>query len=139
MPRYFPPVSCCTPCGARSTGGNDLYSRTPDLAFTSSGLAVLTAINLQTSFLHPPFGFALFFMRGVAPKSISTGDIYWGAVPFICVQIIVLAMVWLEPRIVTAIPEHWNGAPIAAPAPASTPSIRHFVIPGPPDAGPGTH
>jgi TRAP-type mannitol/chloroaromatic compound transport system permease large subunit len=85
-------------------------------------LAVLTAINLQTSFLHPPFGFALFFMRGVAPKSISTSDIYWGAVPFICVQIVVLALVWLEPRIVTAIPEYWNGAPIAAPA-----------------AGPGTH
>jgi TRAP-type mannitol/chloroaromatic compound transport system permease large subunit len=79
-------------------------------------LAVLTAINLQTSFLHPPFGFALFFMRGVAPKSISTSDIYWGAVPFICVQIVVLALVWLEPRIVTAIPEYWNGAPIAAPA-----------------------
>jgi tripartite ATP-independent transporter DctM subunit len=79
-------------------------------------LAVLTAINLQTSFLHPPFGFALFFVRSVAPKSISILDIYWGAVPFVCVQIVVLALVWLEPRIVTAIPEYWNGAPIAAPA-----------------------
>lgn len=74
-------------------------------------LAILTAINLQTSYLHPPFGFALFFMRGVAPKSISTSDIYWGAVPFICVQIIVLALVWVEPRIVTAIPDFWNGSP----------------------------
>jgi TRAP-type mannitol/chloroaromatic compound transport system permease large subunit len=73
-------------------------------------LAILTAINLQTSFLHPPFGFALFFMRGVAPKSISTSDIYWGAVPFICVQVIVLALVWVEPRIVTAIPDFWNGS-----------------------------
>jgi tripartite ATP-independent transporter DctM subunit len=74
-------------------------------------LAILTAINLQTSYLHPPFGFALFFMRGVAPKSISTSDIYWGAVPFICVQVIVLALVWVEPRIVTAIPDFWNGSP----------------------------
>jgi tripartite ATP-independent transporter DctM subunit len=74
-------------------------------------LAILTAVNLQTSYLHPPFGFALFFMRGVAPKSISTSDIYWGAVPFICVQIIVLALVWFEPRIVTAIPDFWNGSP----------------------------
>jgi tripartite ATP-independent transporter DctM subunit len=78
-------------------------------------LAVLTAINLQTSFLHPPFGFALFFMRSVAPKSISTADIYWGAVPFIGVQLIVLALVWFEPAIVTALPA-------AANAPASTAS-----------------
>jgi TRAP-type mannitol/chloroaromatic compound transport system permease large subunit len=78
-------------------------------------LAVLTAINLQTSFLHPPFGFALFFMRSVAPKSISTGDIYWGAMPFIFVQLIVLALVWAEPVTVTAIPAAWNAA---TPSPA---------------------
>lgn len=76
-------------------------------------LTVLTAINLQTSFLHPPFGFALFFLRSVAPRSISTGDIYWGAVPFIVVQLIVLALVWVQPHIVTAIPA-WNDAPGAA-------------------------
>jgi TRAP-type mannitol/chloroaromatic compound transport system permease large subunit len=80
-------------------------------------LAVLTAINLQTSFLHPPFGFALFFMRGVAPKSVSTADIYWGALPFICVQLIVLALVWFEPLIVTAIPTAWNATHSAARAP----------------------
>jgi len=74
-------------------------------------LAVLTAINLQTSFLHPPFGFALFFMRSVAPRSISTGDIYWGARPFIFVQLIVLALVWVQPTLVTAIPAAWNAAP----------------------------
>jgi tripartite ATP-independent transporter DctM subunit len=80
-------------------------------------LAMLTAINLQTSFLHPPFGFALFFMRGVAPKSVSTADIYWGALPFICVQLIVLALVWFEPLIVTAIPTAWNATHSAARAP----------------------
>jgi tripartite ATP-independent transporter DctM subunit len=85
-------------------------------------LAVLTAINLQTSFLHPPFGFALFFMRSVAPKSISTGDIYWGAVPFIFVQLIVLALVWFQPAIVTAIPAAWNGAASTAPGPQAAPS-----------------
>ena len=80
-------------------------------------LAVLTAINLQTSFLHPPFGFALFFMRSVAPRSISTGDIYWGAVPFVFVQLIVLALVWFQPDIVTFSPAARSGIPSAAPLP----------------------
>jgi TRAP-type mannitol/chloroaromatic compound transport system permease large subunit len=86
-------------------------------------LAVLTAINLQTSFLHPPFGFALFFMRSIAPKSISTGDIYWGAIPFILVQLIVLALVWVQPVIVTGIPAAWNGT-AAPPGAASGPGRR---------------
>jgi tripartite ATP-independent transporter DctM subunit len=87
-------------------------------------LAVLTAINLQTSFLHPPFGFALFFMRSVAPKSMSTGDIYWGALPFIFVQLIVLALVWFQPVVVTAIPAAWSGASGAATGPKAVPGVR---------------
>ena len=52
---------------------------------------VLLGINMQTSFLHPPFGFALFYLRSVAPKSIATSDIYWGAVPFVLLQILMVA------------------------------------------------
>jgi tripartite ATP-independent transporter DctM subunit len=85
-------------------------------------LAVLLAITLQTSFLHPPLGFALYFMRSVAPRSISTGDIYWGAVPFIVVQLIVLALVWAQPNIVTAIPAARNGS--TAPGPEQAPGGR---------------
>jgi tripartite ATP-independent transporter DctM subunit len=87
-------------------------------------LAVLMAINLQTSFLHPPFGFALFFMRSVAPRSVPTADIYWGAVPFIVVQLIVLALVWLQPKIVTAIPASWNSIPSTAAVPEQAPLGR---------------
>jgi tripartite ATP-independent transporter DctM subunit len=79
-------------------------------------LAVLMAINLQTSFLHPPFGFALFFIRSVVPRSVPTSDIYWGAVPFIFVQLIVLVLVWLQPKIVTAIPVAWNSISAVAPS-----------------------
>jgi tripartite ATP-independent transporter DctM subunit len=64
-------------------------------------LALLTAINLQTAFLHPPFGFAIIFLRGVAPKEVKTTDIYWGVIPFIAIQLSVLALVWAYPGIVT--------------------------------------
>jgi tripartite ATP-independent transporter DctM subunit len=63
-------------------------------------LALLTAINLQTAFLHPPFGFAIIFLRGVAPKGVKTTDIYWGVIPFILIQLSVLALVWAYPGIV---------------------------------------
>jgi TRAP-type mannitol/chloroaromatic compound transport system permease large subunit len=56
-------------------------------------LGVMIAINLQTSFLTPPFGFALFYLRGVAPDSLPTGEIYRGVVPFVVIQIIALAIV----------------------------------------------
>jgi len=63
-------------------------------------LALLTAINLQTAFLHPPFGFAIIFLCGVAPKGVKTTDIYWGVIPFILIQLSVLALVWAYPGIV---------------------------------------
>ncbi len=63
---------------------------------------VLLAVNMQTSFMHPPFGFALFFLRSVAPPSIKTMDIYWGAIPFVCIQIIMIALVIAFPQMVTA-------------------------------------
>jgi tripartite ATP-independent transporter DctM subunit len=60
-------------------------------------LGVLIAVNLQTSFLTPPFGFALFYLRGVAPASLRTGDIYRGVIPFIVIQIIALvAIAWFD-------------------------------------------
>jgi tripartite ATP-independent transporter DctM subunit len=62
---------------------------------------VLLAINMQTSFLHPPFGFALFYLRSVAPKSVKTTDIYWSAIPFVVIQILMVATVITFPSIVT--------------------------------------
>jgi len=62
---------------------------------------VLLGINMQTSFLHPPFGFALFFLRSVAPNSIKSSDIYWGAVPFVFIQIIMIGLVIAFPQMVT--------------------------------------
>jgi tripartite ATP-independent transporter DctM subunit len=63
---------------------------------------VLLAVNMQTSFLHPPFGFALFYLRSVAPRSVKTTDIYWGAVPFVCIQVLMIAAVIAFPGMVTS-------------------------------------
>lgn len=68
-------------------------------------LGVVMAVNLQTSFLTPPFGFALFYLRGVAPPSVRTADIYRGAVPFIVLQIAMLVILWFWPRLATWLPE----------------------------------
>lgn len=62
---------------------------------------VLICANIQTSFMHPPFGFALFYLRGIAPKSIRTADIYWGAIPWVFLQIVLVVIVILWPRSVT--------------------------------------
>ncbi len=63
---------------------------------------VLLAVNMQTSFMHPPFGFALFYLRSVAPKAVKTSDIYWGAVPFVGIQIIMIALVIAFPGLVSS-------------------------------------
>ncbi len=67
-------------------------------------LGIMIAINLQTSFLTPPFGFALFYLRGVAPKSISTWDIYRGVIPFILIQLFMLGLLAYWPHIATWLP-----------------------------------
>jgi TRAP-type mannitol/chloroaromatic compound transport system permease large subunit len=68
-------------------------------------LGIMIAINLQTSFLTPPFGFALFYLRGVAPDSLPTGAIYRGVIPFVAIQIVALAIVALWPALATWLPE----------------------------------
>ena len=69
-------------------------------------LGIMIAINLQTSFLTPPFGFALFYLRGVAPDSISTKSIYIGALPFVLIQLFVLILLASFPIIVTWLPSN---------------------------------
>lgn len=67
-------------------------------------LGIMIAINLQTSFLTPPFGFALFYLRGVAPKTIATSQIYKGVIPFIIIQLIGLSMLAYWPDLATWLP-----------------------------------
>jgi len=67
-------------------------------------LGIMIAINLQTSFLTPPFGFALFYLRGVAPKSVLTSEIYSGVVPFIVLQLLLLVALAIWPGLVTWLP-----------------------------------
>jgi TRAP-type mannitol/chloroaromatic compound transport system permease large subunit len=65
---------------------------------------VMVAVNLQTSFLTPPFGFALFYLRGVAPDSVTTGAIYRGIVPFVIIQLVGLGLIALFPSLATWLP-----------------------------------
>ncbi|MEE8270105.1 MAG: TRAP transporter large permease subunit, partial [Alphaproteobacteria bacterium] len=67
-------------------------------------LGVMMAINLQTSFLTPPFGFALFYLRGVAPATIRTGDIYRGVAPFVAIQLGALCVLAVFPALATWLP-----------------------------------
>jgi TRAP-type mannitol/chloroaromatic compound transport system permease large subunit len=68
-------------------------------------LAMLICVNLQTSFLTPPFGWALFFLRGVAPPEVSTRDIYLGVIPFIAMQVLTVVLVFLFPQIALWLPK----------------------------------
>ena len=62
---------------------------------------VMLCVNMQTSFMHPPFGFALFYLRGVAPKEVKSSDIYWGALPWVGLQLIMVVLVMAFPALVT--------------------------------------
>ncbi len=76
-------------------------------------VAVMIAVNLQTSFLTPPFGFALFYLRGVAPASVSTLDIYRGVTPYVAIQVAVLLVVAAWPALATWLPGVVFGQPLA--------------------------
>ena len=69
-------------------------------------LGIMIAINLQTSFLTPPFGFALFYLRGVAPENIKTISLYKGVIPFIVIQLGLLILLAIFPTIVTFLPSY---------------------------------
>lgn len=85
---------------------------------------VLLGVNMQTSFMHPPFGFALFYLRSVAPKEVRTSEIYWGAVPFVLIQILMIALVLGFPGMVRN-PE------------VTDPSVPvHIELPSEPGGGP---
>ncbi|KFG68412.1 TRAP transporter large permease subunit [Microvirga sp. BSC39] len=100
---------------------------------------VMMGVNMQTSFMHPPFGFALFFLRSVAPKvpyidkvtgkrmePVTTGQIYWGSIPFVIIQLIMVAIVVLFPGIVT----HYKSAgPVVDPA-AVQQKLDDLLVPG---------
>lgn len=73
-------------------------------------LAVLMAVNLQTSYLHPPLGPTLFFLRGVAPAGMTTRHIYVGVIPFVLIQFLMLAILWYCPGLATALPRWLAGA-----------------------------
>ena len=97
----------------------------PDFALIWFG--VMLCVNMQTSFMHPPFGFALFYLRGVAPRSIKSSDIYWGALPWVGLQLLLVALVIAFPWTVTVLLEkpanvdlksiHFNAPPVEDTAP----------------------
>jgi TRAP-type mannitol/chloroaromatic compound transport system permease large subunit len=72
-------------------------------------LGILIAVNLQTSYMHPPLGPTLFYLRGVAPPEITTQHIYIGIVPFVVIQLVALAVLWYCPGLATALPNALYG------------------------------
>ena len=76
----------------------------PGVTMSPVWLGVMMGINLQTSFLTPPFGFALFYLRGVAPKEVKTTHIYLGVAPFVAIQVLALVLLWFWPEIATWLP-----------------------------------
>ena len=103
-------------------------------------LGVMIGVNLQTAFLTPPVGFALFYMRAVAPASITTGDIYRGIIPFVILQVAAIAILWMAPQLATWLPKlvFPDTVPVTAPGPGGTTpgSILDDILKGqPPTSG----
>ena len=84
--------------------GPVIYAADPSI-MPPEWITILIAVNLQTSFITPPFGFALFYLRGVAPPNVTTGDIYRGIWPFVLIQLLGLVILWNFPAITTFLPD----------------------------------
>ncbi len=97
-----------------------------DLVF----FGVLLGINMQTSFMHPPFGFALFYLRSVAPKTVRTTDIYWGAVPFLAIQLVMVAFVMAFPGLVGNNADKGQETLVPIEIETSVPFMQPFTVPG---------
>jgi len=72
-------------------------------------LGIIMAVNLQTSYMHPPLGPTLFFLRGVAPPEITTRHIYVGIIPFVLIQLFALGLLWFAPGLATGLPRMLYG------------------------------
>ncbi|QRM33602.1 TRAP transporter large permease subunit [Microvirga sp. VF16] len=96
-------------------------------------LGVLLCVNMQTSFMHPPFGFALFYLRGIAPKEVKSSDIYWGSIPWIVLQIILVAVVIAWPESVT----YWLGSHQEINQEEVQKTLDNLIMPGADPNAPG--
>ena len=98
----------------------------PGANITAVWLGVMIGLNIQTSFLTPPFGFALFYLRGVAPKAVKTIQMYKGVVPFIVLQILALVIVGANPSLVNYLPLRSSLVSDTAPPPKN-PKLQHCL------------
>jgi TRAP-type mannitol/chloroaromatic compound transport system permease large subunit len=105
------------------------------MGFDPVWLGVLMGVNLQTSFLTPPFGFALFYLRGVAPPSITTPIIYRGIIPFVGIQVLVMALLFQFPELATWLPDLIYGQD--APSLENQPSMPTDFLEDPDADSPG--
>jgi TRAP-type mannitol/chloroaromatic compound transport system permease large subunit len=80
-----------------------------DLDFDPLWFAMMVCINLQTSFLTPPFGYSLFYFKGVAPPEFSMGDVYKGILPFVAIQVFGLAILAIFPQLISYLPDLFFG------------------------------
>ena len=100
LPGLFEPVQV----DGRWVVDGALVNPVPVSVCHALGAQIVIAVNLQTSFLTPPFGFALFYLRGVSPSSVSTGEIYRGVLPFIILQLLLLLILLRWPGLTTWLP-----------------------------------
>jgi tripartite ATP-independent transporter DctM subunit len=98
----------------------------PQANVTAVWLGVMIGVNMQTSFLTPPFGFALFYLRGVAPSFVRTLSMYKGVIPFILMQLLVLLVVAFSPRLVNYLPQRVTLAASTAPPPVN-PGLQYCI------------